>query len=65
MGYLHNGILLGCKEEESFYLYDSTDGPGEHYANWYKPIRERKIWFHSFVGSNEQTKLTRKMGTDS
>ena len=30
--HLHNGILLGCKKEENFTLYDSMDGPGEHYA---------------------------------
>ena len=25
----------------------------------------KAIWFHSYVESNEQTELTRKMGTDS
>ena len=39
MGCLHNGILLGCKKEENFTLCDSMDGPGEHYAEWSKPVR--------------------------
>ena len=30
MGYLHNGILVGCKKEEYFTLWDSMDGPGGH-----------------------------------
>ena len=46
MGHLHNGILLGCKRKKkkklSFTLCDSMDGPGEHYAKWNKPVRERQ-----------------------
>ena len=42
MGHLYNGILLGCKKEESFTLYNGTDGPGEHYVKWNKPGRERQ-----------------------
>ena len=45
MGYLHNGILLGCKKEENFIMFDSVDGPGEHYAKWNKPGRERQILY--------------------
>ena len=40
MGYLHNGMLLGHKEG-NLILYDSMDGPGEHYAKWNKPARKR------------------------
>ena len=44
MGDLHNGILLGHKKrKENFTLCDSMDGPGEHYAKWNKPVRERQI----------------------
>ena len=43
MGHLHNGILLGHKKEENFTLCNSMDGPGEHYAEWNKPVRERQI----------------------
>ena len=43
MGHLHNGILLGCKKEENFTHCDSMDGPGEHYAKWNNPVRERQI----------------------
>ena len=58
--------FLAVKKEESFTLFYSMDGLGEHYAQWNNPVRERQIP-HDFtnVGSNEQTELTRKMGTDS
>ena len=42
IGCLHNGILLGCKKEK-FTLCNSMDGPGEYYAKWNKPVRERQI----------------------
>ena len=42
MGHLHNGILLSRKKE-NFTLYDSMDGPREHYAKWNKPVREKQI----------------------
>ena len=42
MGHVHNEILLGCKKQ-NFTLCDSMDGPGEHYAKWNKPVRERQI----------------------
>ena len=32
VGHVHNGILLSYKKEEKFTLYDSMDGPREHYA---------------------------------
>ena len=43
MGHLHNVILLGHKKEENFALCNSMGGPGEHYAKWNKPVRERQI----------------------
>ena len=43
MGHLHNGILLGHKNEENFSLCDSMDGLGEHYAKWNKAVRERQM----------------------
>ena len=42
MGHLHKGILLGHKKEQNFTLCDSMDGPGEHYAKWNKPVKERQ-----------------------
>ena len=42
MGHLHNGILLSHKKEKS-YMCDSMDVPGDHYAKWNKPVRERKV----------------------
>ena len=41
MGRLHNGILPGHKTEENFTLCDSVDGPGEHYAKWNKPEKDK------------------------
>ena len=49
MGHLHSGILLGRKKEENFTLCDSMDGPGEHYAKWNKPVRERQIHLSSLI----------------
>ena len=43
MGHLHNGMLLSHKKEESSTLCVSMDGPGENYAMWNKPVRERQI----------------------
>ena len=66
MGHLHNGILLGYKKEENFPFCNSMDGPGEHYAKWNKPVRERQIPYDfTYVESNEQTQLTSKTETDS
>ena len=42
MGHLHNGILPGHKKGEMFTLCKSMDGPGEHYAKWNMPVRERQ-----------------------
>ena len=42
--------------------------PGEQYAKWDKPVRERKIntmWFDSRVESNEQIELSGQAETDS
>ena len=41
MVHLHNGILLGSKKEGN--LTFCIDGPGDHYAKWNKPGRERQI----------------------
>ena len=41
--HLHNGILHGCKKEGNLTFCNSMDRPGEYYAKWNKPIRERQI----------------------
>ena len=44
------------------------DGPGDYYAKWNKPVRERHlniVWFHLYVEPNEQNKPTNKIETDS
>ena len=50
MAHLHNGILLGHMKKErkkerkgNLTICDSMDGPGEHYAKWNKPVRERQV----------------------
>ena len=46
MGHLHNGILLDYRKKENFTFCNSIDGPGEHYAKWNKPVRERQIPYY-------------------
>ena len=66
MEHLHNGTLLGHKEEKNFTLCNTMDGPGEHYAKANRPVRERQILHDSaHVESNKQTELTGKIETDS
>ena len=40
--YLHNGILLSDKKHD-LTLWNSTNGPGEHYGKWNKPVQERQV----------------------
>ena len=45
--HLHNGILPR-HGKEGYYpailiFCDCTNGPGEYYVNWNKPVRERQI----------------------
>ena len=64
IGHLYNRILLSCKKED-FILYDSMDSPGEHYAKWNKPVRERHIPYgFTHMKFNEQTERTSKTETD-
>ena len=63
-GHLHNGIVLSHKKEKST-LCNSMDGPGEHYAKWNKPFRERYIPFDFTHMWNLMNKLTGKIGSDS
>ena len=43
--HLHDGILHGCKKEVTLTLCDSMDVPGDYYARWNKPVRERQILY--------------------
>ena len=58
--HLHNGILLSCKKEENFTLWDSMDRPGEHYAKWNKPVRERQIPYDFTHMWNQMNKLNKQ-----
>ena len=60
MGHLHNGILLDYKKEENFTLCNSVDGPGEHYAKWNKPVRERQTPVISLICGFKWTHWTNK-----
>ena len=64
--HLHNGILVGHKKEGNVTICHNMDGPREYCAKWNNPFRETNtIWFHLRLESNEQNKLTSKIGTDS
>ena len=66
MVHLHRGILLGCKKEENLTLWDSMDGPGEHYVKWNKPVRERQVPYDlTHMRNLMNIKLTHKIETDS
>ena len=41
MIHLHNRILLNHEKRKYSILCDSMDGPGEHYAKWNEPLREK------------------------
>ena len=43
MVHLHNGILHSYKKEVILTLCNSMDGPGDYYAEYSKPVRERQI----------------------
>ena len=57
MGHLHNGIEFGHKKEEKFTLWNSMDGPGEHYAKENTPVRERQIPYDFTLMWNLMNKL--------
>ena len=41
LGHLHSGILLRCKKQEIVTLCNSMDGPGEYYAKWNNPVKDK------------------------
>ena len=67
VGHLHNGILLilDYKKGWNITLCNNADGPGEHYAKWNKPDRERQIPYEFTYMWNLINKLTDKIETDS
>ena len=36
-------LTIKKEKKRKFYLFDSKDGPGEHYAKYNKTVRERQI----------------------
>ena len=59
MGHLHNEMLLGHKKR-NFTLCNSLDGPGEHYVNWNKPVRERQLPYDFTHMENLMNKLNQQ-----
>ena len=49
MGYLHNGILLCPKKEESFKHCNSKDGPGEHMLSKISQLEKDKCHMISLI----------------
>ena len=41
MGHLRNGMQLNHKKEERFTLCNSVGRPGENYAKWNKPVKDK------------------------
>ena len=56
--HLHNGILLGSKKQGSLTFCNSMDGPGENYAKYNKPVRERQITYAFIYMWNLMNKLS-------
>ena len=64
--HLYNGINMAVKTKKTLTLCNSTDGPGEYYANQNKPVRERQMPYGLIhVESNEQNKLTYKVKSET
>ena len=64
IGHLQNETLLSRKNEETFTLCDSMDGPGEHYAKWNKPVRERQKPYDFTHMWNLMNKLNKQANRD-
>ena len=47
---------FAIKTEDVLTFCKSMVGPGEHYAKWNKPVRERQVWFHLHVKFDEQNR---------
>ena len=64
--HLHNGILCGHKKEGALTFCDSMDGPGDYYAKWSKPVRERPIPYDLIYMWNlmKKNKLMNKIETE-
>ena len=62
--HLHNGILFRHeKRNKNLILCDSISGPGEHYATWNKPVRERQVPYDVTYRWNLMNKIN-KVETD-
>ena len=64
LGHLHIGILLSHKKEENFTLCNSTDGPGEHYANKISQSEKDTYCMISLICGIEWTHRTNKQNRD-
>ena len=56
---------LALKKKKNFTFCDSMDGPGEHYVQWNKPLRERQILYDfTHMWNAIKTELASKIETD-
>ena len=55
--HLHKGILLSWKNEENLTFCNRMDGPGEYYAVWNRPVRERQVPYDFTYMSNVMNKI--------
>ena len=52
-------LALGGAGGVDLTFCNSMNWPGEYYAKWNKPVRERQVLYRTNVESNEQNKLTK------
>ena len=66
MGHLRNGILLNYKKKKILpFVTAWMDLENIMLSEMNQSEKEKYIWFHSYVESNEQTERTSKTETDS
>ena len=55
--YLHNRLLHSCIKERNLTFCNSMDGPGDYYAKWNKPVRERQTPYDPTYMWNPMNKI--------
>ena len=65
IGHLHKEYYSAVKKKKEILLFMTVwMGPENIMLSEINQRKTNTIWSHSYVESNEQTELTRKMGTD-
>ena len=68
--HLHKGKLLSHEKEGNLTFCKSMDGPGEYYAKWSKPVKERHVphdftYIWNLMEKNKLTKGDILLGTQN